>query len=64
MIHQPAGVGDIFHVSNAIKLVHICVIGQQLTQLFAWGLHQRILFGTPFADTRFVPRGPVGIHDQ
>ena len=33
-------------------------------QLFAWGLHQGVLFGTPFPDTRFIPIGTVEIPDQ
>jgi hypothetical protein len=39
---------------NAIKLGRICVIGQRLPQGLSRSLHQRILFGTPFADTRFI----------
>ena len=49
---------------NAIQLVRICLIGQCLTQNVSWLLHQGVLFGTPLADTRFVPRGTVGIHDE
>src|SRR5215471_9624472 len=50
--------------SNAIKLGSIYIIDQGLPQGLSRFLHQRILFGTPFPDTRFIPIGTVGIDDQ